>query len=175
MARSTEPVRARRDEHGATLVLALIFVTAVALVLVTLASTATTNLRSSESLVVQRNLEYGANAAGEITVLRIRYKYTTGSWNCFGPDANLPGGVTWSSYCVTRSASLWPSQVSRVVAIYVCAASSCAADSPQLALAAKVTFDDLSNLPPNQCSTTSTASCGEGLTINSWQLKTANH
>ena len=101
-----------RDESGVALVLAIVFLTAISLLLLTLASATSGNLLTSSSLKSQRSLEYAADGATSLAVQSVRY-----SGNQYAsPAACLPGGgpvaingvsmyVTCSQQASTRSAA----------------------------------------------------------------------
>jgi hypothetical protein len=78
--------RRARDEVGAALVLALVFLVVAALTLTALVTFAGTGLLVTAPLVAQRSLQYGANGATEIAIQHVRYQsdfYQTLS-NCLG-------------------------------------------------------------------------------------------
>ena len=75
-----------RDERGAALILALVFLVVAALSLTALLTFAGTGLLDTAGFTSQRGLQYGANGAVEIAIQRVRYQsdaYTTLK-NCLG-------------------------------------------------------------------------------------------
>jgi hypothetical protein len=183
------------DERGSILILALVFITAVSLVLLALASWTTNDLTNSTNFANARNANYAASGTTTVAINSIRYatllsagqaqNTATALSYCWQPSASpavsqlTTDGVTIAVWCSTvedlASAS------TRVVSFYACkstltasssastisaAATACAA-SPLLY--AQVTYDDY---PPGgstplttQCSTW----CGQGTTLNSWK------
>ena len=79
--------RARaRDDSGAALVLALVFLIVAALTVTALVSFAGTGLLDTAGFTPQRGLQYGANGAVEIAIQRVRYEATSYPTleNCLG-------------------------------------------------------------------------------------------
>lgn len=93
----TEPTE-RDREHGAALILALVFVTVAALVGVSLANLSGTNLLNTSALQAQRNVEYASDAATDAAVQAIRYH---GSCESYPPS----GTVSIDGYHVFVSCS----------------------------------------------------------------------
>jgi hypothetical protein len=90
-----------RNDRGAVLVLALVFLVVAALALTALVTFAGTGLVATAGLTPQRGLQYGADGATEIAIQHIRKlatDYTTFK-NCLGPTSK--SSVTLSQWQVT--------------------------------------------------------------------------
>ncbi|HZU80806.1 MAG TPA: hypothetical protein VE991_12890 [Acidimicrobiales bacterium] len=151
--------------------MALIFLVAISLVVVALATQTTNNVKNSVALKGQRSLEFGANSATEIAVQQARYEYSVPS----GPNACLSGlPVNGTTFAVTCSTTYNPASAStRVVAFYTCSSGSCGPSNNLVA--AQVSFNDYSAAGIDSCSVATTASCGTGMAVNSWVLSTASN
>ncbi len=179
-----------RGDRGAILILALIYVVAVSLVVIALASWASNDLSNTAKFTSATQLEASARNTAEVAINNIRYKPLLGAnqtlnasipsycWGTSAPssqtytfqsgNAGNTQTYTFSAWCSTAWNPL--SAVSRTVNIYVCqstySASACA-NSPFLSVV--VAFDDYptgTTSAPIQgiC----TVWCGEGMTIVSW-------
>jgi hypothetical protein len=171
------------NESGSVLVLALLYLTAISLILTALASWATNDLNNSSAFSSARSLQFAANSATELAIQNIRYAPLLGAGQtlnasppgyCWGsgPTSQLTGtgsvdGVGVEVWCST----VWtPSSANtRVVTFSTClsgvSASTCAVNPK---LEAVVAFDDY---PPGVSSPNSgvcAVYCGTGLTIESW-------
>ncbi len=108
----TTAARARgRDDSGASLVLALVFVVVAALSVGGLVTFAGNSLLATAQLKVQRSIQYGADSATEIAVQAVRYRpaaFQTGPENCLGsPTVPIKEETTtynFSVYCKGRRA-----------------------------------------------------------------------
>jgi hypothetical protein len=78
-----------RDDAGAALVLALVFITVVAIGVATLLSFADTSLRSTVALRGQATQSAGAAGAADIAIDTLRHGTYTGTGNCFGTSSSL--------------------------------------------------------------------------------------
>ncbi len=73
-----------RDEQGATLVLALVFMIIIALVLVPLVTLSGNGLQNTSNLLQEQSLEYRSNGAVEVAIQTVRYTDTSYSGgSCF--------------------------------------------------------------------------------------------
>jgi hypothetical protein len=163
-----------RDEAGAVLVLALLFLAAVGGIVGSLASWATNDLNNTAKFTSARTLQYAFNGATEVAIQNIRYtpllattaQGTPGS--CWGTSSSLQ--------IDNRNIDVWCSTVwrptsasTRVVTLDACphggTASACVANP---SLEAVVTFDDYptGSSPPNPAACV--AYCGTSMTVNSW-------
>lgn len=106
-ARPSERVR---DECGAALILALVFVVVAALSVGGLLTFAGGSLLDTAQLKAERGLEYGADSATEIALQAVRYRpayYPTGPASCLGtPTVKVTEGTqyTFAVYCKGRLA-----------------------------------------------------------------------
>jgi hypothetical protein len=164
------------DEAGVALILALVFILAVASVGVALVSATGSDLLNSSNLKTQRSLEYAADGATSMATQRVRYSGATYAT----PGDCLPNGssVSLDGVNVTVDCSQQQfdpvSGVTRVVNFYACTAASCT--SGNAVLQAQVTFDDYSVTNSYSCSPGGpTSTCGTAMTVNTWILKTANN
>lgn len=180
----------RGNEDGVTLILALGFLLAIGLVISAIASLSSSAFTTAYNLGGQRALEANAESAATITIETLRYTYTPLSTST--PAVCMPtaapiypstvGSNRMTAYCTGTSIPGIPA--SRVIEIAVCQVSNTAVNPPagvcsHPALTAGVTFDDL---PPNAPSvadncTTSPApnTCGIAMTINYWDVRTADN
>ena len=89
-----------RDDTGAALILALVFLIVAALTLTALVSFAGTGLLDTAGFTSQRGLQYGANGALEIAVQNVRYQ--SGAYptlrNCLGTTPNTSSSVQLTEY-----------------------------------------------------------------------------
>jgi hypothetical protein len=191
-ARGRAFLRGRRDETGSSLILALVFIVAVALVVTALADWATSDLRNNGTFSSARSLQDVASAATEVAIQSMRYTPelppSGGSLNasppsnCWGstgsvselplsdfPGQSIGGATEIAVWCTT----LWaPSSInSRVVTISACpltgstTATTCASNPT---LQAVVTFDDyptgVSAPSGGQCD----VYCGTSMILDNW-------
>ena len=183
-------------DRGAILILALIYVVAVSLVVIALASWAANNLKNTARFTSATQMEASARNTAEVAINSIRYTPLLASnqtlnaspanycWGTSAPSSETytfkSGNSTntqtyaFSAWCSTTWNPL--SAVSRVVNIYVCPSTvgvtSCEA-SPFLAVV--VQFDDYppgstSSPIPSICSVW----CGQGMTILTWDWHPSN-
>ena len=174
-----------RNEQGATLILALVFLVVVGLVAGSLVQWAGGDLTATSQFTSAHSNESAANGANAIAVQFVRYNFLTSSlfaspptpcWSSTGNSTfSLSStGPTMDSWCSTNWRPL--SQNSRVVTISTCpsttSSTNCAA-TPYLQTT--VTIDDVSKTTGiTSCVPLSTAvsntgrTCGQHLTLNSW-------
>ncbi len=179
-----------RDEAGAVLVLALVFLVAVSLIVTALLTWVGGSLVASGAFANERSIEISATSAVNLAIQNTRYTFssamvnasppvncwdTSGTSSYTNPDPS--NGITVDVWC----SMLWqPKSVhTRTITYSACAITS-ANPSPTAAscaqaplLQAQVTFDDLpSGAPPAysvQCSGPgNNGTCGLSLTQNSW-------
>jgi len=172
-----------RDEAGAVLVLALVFLIVVGAIVGSLATWTMNDLNNTSHFTSARSLQYAANSATEVAIQSIRYNPLLGTDQtlnasppsyCWG-NASTPAlpsidGENFAVWCST----VWNyrSSNTRVVTLSTClvtpteTAASCAA-SPFLQ--AVVSFDDY---PAGGTAAYDTAPCvvycGTNMTVNSW-------
>ena len=181
-----------RDENGAVLVLALVFLIVVGGVISALASWGMNDLNNTGQFTSARTLQYGVSSATEVAVQSIRYaplwstqtaqnaspSQPTPCWGS-GPMSDLSiDGADVAVWCSTVWTPL--SANTRTVTFSACpvtASEEAAQTDPQIAascasnptLQANVTFGDY---PANQISPPTTGECavycGTTMTVNSW-------
>ncbi len=186
-----------RDEAGAVLVLALLFLVVIGLIVGGLASWTANSLTDTLTFQQSRSAQYALTSASQVAIQSMRYSpllFTAGPPQSFQTlNANPPsycwgssgdptyGGSTFSTqgnpnvnvYCST----VWnpTSAATRVVTISACLQSNlpqnpstapgvCAANP---GLQTIVTFDDYSANTPAVSSAICSATCGNGMTIDS--------
>ena len=159
--------RSRRDESGAMLILALIFIVAVAVSTVGLLNLTGDDLKNSGNLRFQRGLEYAADSAVTAAVENVRfspnayYPPTSGS-SCLpagmGPYVKDPQGVPFEVDCEWAGSGTPVIGEPRVIQFFACTASAC--DSSNSVVRAQVTFYD--------AATDGSIAFGSGMTIVSW-------
>lgn len=163
------------DERGAVLILAMVFVLIVSISILALLSLGGNSLLNTANLQSQRSIEYSADGAADAAVQAVRYSfdaYTT-SGDCLpsGITAMTISGVSTTVDC-SGSTSAYSAQT-RVVNFYACQHATCT--SGNATVEAQVTFDDYSATGAYACSTSSTTTCGTGVTIDNWTVETATN
>jgi len=176
-----------RDEAGAVLILALLFLLTVGVITGGLAGWITNDLNNSTQFTSSRSLQNSASNATELAIQSIRYDpllATTQNANppapCWGTgsgsDVSIPeAGTTSDDMSVWCSTEWTPSSAStRVVTISTCLSSESAATcSANPYLQAIVVFDDyppgISAPNPNAC----VVYCGTGMTVSGWRWSPA--
>jgi hypothetical protein len=180
------------SESGITLILALVFILAVGLVLVALVYATGGALLNSSNLRNQRAVEYAADGATTMAAQGVRYSgnpfcsVVNGTVVCPGltgtPQTCLPNvnavtinGISMRVFC---SGQIWDSisGVTRVINFFACQSGTCS--STNALLQAQVTYDDYPVNGPKNClynqNPPQVSTCGTGMTVNSWVLKTAS-
>ncbi len=177
----------RRDEAGASLVLALIFLTAVSLVTVAVVNLAGSDLSNTAKFTGAHAVESAANNANATAVQYVRYNFINQTENAFPPAPCWPTvtgqatvstqGQTVAAWCSTRFTP--GAQVTRVVTISTCL-SSVVAQACVLAprLQSIVSFSDyLPNKGTFGCTgflnpvSISITGCGTTMNILSWAFE----
>jgi hypothetical protein len=194
--RSHQSISVARDEGGAILILALVFILLISFSVLGLLTFGGTGIKDSASLQGQRSLEYAADGATTAAIQAVRYSYyafngTPGPQNNFTNPAGdcLPDGAVMTvpdtqtltingvTMTVDCTGSLYtipvPQQNTRIVTFYACQQSSCTSDNA--VLAATVAFQDLSTAGIYDCyDAPDSASCGTAMIIQSWTIETSN-
>ncbi len=163
-----------RDEQGATLVLALVFMIIIALVLVPLVTLSGNGLQNTTNLLQEQSLEYRSNGAVEVAIQTVRYTDVTYSGgSCFAsgsPTVQIgqPGPSNPPVYvnCATGASS--DSGVTREINVYACGSTNCSASN--YTVWATVDFQD-----GPTCSPTSIGACGQTESIKSWLVHGADN
>ena len=189
----TTAARRDRDESGAVLILALIFMVCIGLIVGALASWTSNDLTNALNFQKDRDAQYALSSTTQVAIQNIRYTPLFSSTlnanppsYCWGTGPNSE--LTSTSNADTNTVAVWCSTVwnsssssTRVVTVSACltsiasTAAECAA-SPGLQTV--VTFDDYSEsnpaANPGQCQTPPNGTCGSGMTINSTTSNTVN-
>ena len=149
------------DERGATLLLALMFITVAGVIIGSLAMASGNDITNIGNFKTSRASLDAAEGATQTQMNAMRYVYAT---TCPGTPYTLNG----ASIVVTCTATTNPaSSASRVVTF---TASPQSHGGTKL-ISAQVTYDDFSSsFNTNDClaSTPSPTTCGAGMTVNSW-------
>ncbi len=169
------PHRIVRDEEGATLVLALVFMIIIALVLVPLVTLSGNGLQNTSNLLQEQSLEYRSNGAVEVAIQTVRYTdatYRGGS--CFASGSSTvqiglagPNNPPVYVNCLTVSPPPSDTGASREVNVYACGSTNCSASN--YTVSATVDFQDGAT-----CSPSSIGACGQLESIKSWLVHNAN-
>ena len=186
--RSDSPGKARRpkratrasdrDERGASLILALIFIVVVAVLVGAVSSMAINDLNNTTQFNSATSLDYSASGVASLAIQSVRYTPTPNGvlgacWNeAGGTSEETFNNITVAIWC--QSASHSGSSQSRVVTMYACnnnpgqnaTASSCQSN-PLLTLVEA--YDDYSAAGTDTCATApSSATCGFGASTLVW-------
>jgi len=179
---------ATRDEDGAVLLLAVIFVLVISLILVALVSLSGNDLLDTSNLITQQNTQYAASGAADVALDNVQHSDLAlpaspgAPANCLptSPLTPLSGGpqmVANCSYGPTQGYGPWNVQGSvygpytRQLYIYVCPFPSSSCGSGGTSAPAVTAVIELVDGPT--CSPTSVAECGQQAIIESWQDSTA--
>ena len=184
-----------KDDSGAVLILALIFIIAIALIMLSLLSLTGNDIINASNLQSERALDYAADGATTASVQAVRYSSTQFSQS--SPQLCMPNGATSIEVdavpivveCENTSSRAQPNSpcpyhsalacTTRVVRFFVCTTGgpSCAAGSPDLVVQAEVAFDDFPDTPGSAdvCApSTGTETCGIGMAVVFWSLRGTN-
>jgi hypothetical protein len=172
-----------RDEAGAVIILALVFLVSVSLIVVGLLSYVGTSLTATTSFASERAVETAATNAVNLAISQSRYTFSTQMLNASPPSACWTTGtgqppafggkqfdvwcsMTWQPFSsATRTITYSACLTSQTTDPATCAATPLLQDI--------VTFDDYApgigvpNANPVQCNFTNY--CGQSMTQNSWQ------
>jgi hypothetical protein len=164
-----------RDEAGAVLVLALVFLVTVGLIVTGLLQWSSNDLKNTTNFKAGRSVVYAAGGATEAAIWSARYSLTSGTnVPCPGTGSSIGiGGQAIEVLCTTAASNTNPpSAATRVVTLSACPANtpvSTCTTSPNVQ--AVVTFDDWSNGNPNANNCLlgkPQTTCGTGMTLDSW-------
>jgi hypothetical protein len=173
-------IAAGRDESGAVLLLALMFLVAIGLIVGGIAAWTANDLDSTLTFAQARSADFALNSTTQLAIQNIRYSPLLGSsqtLNASPPSYCWGSGPTSQLTTQGDAVDAWCSTVwnptssnTRVVTISACLTSitpTAAGCASTPGLQTVVTFDDYASSlsPPNpgQC----TSACGSGMTINS--------
>lgn len=184
-----------RDDSGAVIILALVFLVAVSLIVTGLLTWVGTSLTATTSFASERSTETAATSAVNLAISQSRYTFSPQMLNANGglqaPSSSQPGACWYASGVGQQppafdgqQVDVWCSMVwqpfssaTRTITYSACATSPTTPSPATCAsaplLQAIVTFDDYApgvGVPtanPVQCNYTSF--CGQSMTQNSWQ------
>ncbi len=180
----------RRDESGAVIILALVFLVAVSLIVVALLGWVGTSLTASAQFSDERATETAATSAVNLAIQNTRYTFTSAMVNASPPvqcwGSTLSSAPASSLTVDGKTIDVWCSMLwtpfSQSAQIRTVTYSACPDPTPaaQCALTpllqAVVAFDDLpvgsAIVPPDHpvpCTTPPNGYCGESMTQESWQ------
>lgn len=190
-----------RNDEGAVLILALIFMLIVSLAIYGLVTFGGVGILNATSLKGQRSLEYAADGATSTAIQAVRYspyafsnpqpesclpdgaelQLTSSSNEASGTNFITINDVTMGVDCIASIASTTP-QFTRVVTFYAClqpnaptTPTACVASNS--IVAATVDFEDVNSSGVDNCSVSSDtlSTCGMGEEVASWTVQTANN
>jgi hypothetical protein len=163
-----------KDEDGATLILALVFLVTVGMIASALLGWLENGLLNTSNFKTARSAVYAAGGATDVAIWNSRYSFTSGTTACAGtsPSINL-NGVYIEDWCSTTSTAS-----SRIVTISACkltqtqAGTGLSTACANPILQAKVTYNDYNDSNVDACiSATVEGSCGTAMTLDSWVVK----
>jgi hypothetical protein len=164
-----------RDEQGAILILAMVFVLVISMSVLALLSVGGNSLLVTAQLRTQRAVSYAASGATDAAIQSVRYGYSayTTAADCLPQSvASMSiGGVSMVVDC--SGTGPVASAATRVVTFYACQQATCTASNA--VLIATVAFDDYAATGALSCSAYSTTTCGTGVTITSWTVTGSNY
>jgi Tfp pilus assembly protein PilX len=166
-----------RDDQGASLILALVFLVVVSLITLAMAGFAATGLRSTISFTAAQSTVSSANSMAELALNESRHQLVSSTlyasppascWPSGGPTQQTFNAQSMSAWCSTRWNQL-STTATRRVTIDVCptsfGATACAA-TPYLQVI--VVFDDYSAAGAWACDQVTWTTCGTYMSIRSW-------
>lgn len=175
-------------DEGATLLLALVFITVVSLLGIALVQMAGNNLTATVQFKSAQSNQSSANSVTDLAIYQSRYIFSTNLVNatspqpCWGTSPSTPSQLSINStvvaaWCVMNYNPT--SNNTRIVTIYSCVlsvASTGSACALRPLTTAVVTFDDVPSnpfgaancIPGSNAFTTSTSTCGASMMLNSW-------
>lgn len=182
------PDRARGEE-GASLLLALIFLVAVSLVIISTVGWAGNDIRLSAKFQDAQQFQAAANDVSEVAVQYVRFNFLQASLGasppapCWSPTSSASALTTnghvvdaWCSTTWTHDANTPPDSLVRTVTIDSClssvSASGCAANPLLQAVVqigdANTTTGKSNCTPVTSTSSSGSTTCGTWQTIESW-------
>ena len=171
-----------QEEEGVSLIFALIFILVAGLVLVALVSSAGNDIVNSTNMKDQSALEYAADGAGTLAVQSVRYSgdsYSSRPTDCLPSAGTVQIDKQYMVVDCTQGQFNPNSGQTRQIdfAAYRCSSASISSCSSSALLLAQVTFDDFSDNNTYQCDPGHgpIATCGTGMTVETWTITTAAH
>jgi hypothetical protein len=188
--------RCTRDERGSALILALAFVFAVGLIILALASLTSNSMLGTSNARAQRTSLNDAETAIMTAMQYLRSNYGGAVYDggvtpqsCLPPSASLPASDPRVSG-QTSTVSLWcianynpTSTATRVVDFYACRTNTTfgtctTVNSLSLLLHAQVAYNDFPASGVPSCGPgpgpASNSTCGTAMTVNTWDIATAD-
>lgn len=178
--------RRAAGEDGASLILALIFITVIGLLMIAILNFSAGALTNTINLRTQRGLEFSADGAVNASEQWVRSTCpnttNTAGYPCaamFGSSApakcmpNNVGSMTFNSYTVMVYCTGAAPLGKRVVDLYACTTGTCSATNSLLH--ANITFFDSDPSGNVLCSGANTSTCGIAMKINSWDVITSDN
>jgi hypothetical protein len=174
------------------LILALVFVFAVGLLILALASLTSNSMLATSNARAQRTSLNDAETATMTAMQYLRSNYGGAVYDggitpqsCLPSTAKLPASdprvpnqkSTVSLWCVGNANP--SSSATRVVDFYACRANTTfplctAANSTNLILHAQVSYNDFPASGVLSCDPTSNSTCGTAMTVNTWDIATTD-
>jgi hypothetical protein len=180
---------ATRDEAGSILVVALIFLSAVSIIVASLMGSAGNDLKNTVNFENDRSTLYAAAGATQVAIWYARYSATVVGPSVACPGTNVEGsigtitvsGQAMAVWCTTTAPSpalLPPNNfVTRIVKVSACPATESGSTGCSSPLVKAVLYiDDYSNSTGStpgiiECSQVDESTCGTGMSVNSWVEK----
>jgi hypothetical protein len=175
------------NDRGATLILAMAFLVAVCIVVVSLSNWVGNDLNNTAHFTSAHALETAANDATETAIENVRYSFSSSMVNASPPVPCWTTGSTPGQFTLTGvptevvnvwCSTLWApeSAATRTVTFSTCLSSvSATACQANPELQAVMVFDDYpypsgvaSSSPCTTTGSATTPTCGEGMTVQSW-------
>ena len=172
--------RLKRDESGAVLLLALIFMVVTALIITSLAAWSGNDISNVGHLKSGRSVIYTSDAAIQVAISDLRYAYQSSSSNGYCPNTpsgnpySLNGQKVYATCAIVVSGGMGNQdiEVDLNVAVYpspLCPSDYTSCNHPYVQ--AQVAFIPFDNSNTNSCTPTSQSTCGFGMTVKSWVVQ----
>jgi hypothetical protein len=172
----------RRDESGAVLVLALIFMVLTAVIITSLAAWEGTNLKDIGAVKYGRSTLYSSNGAVQVAIANTRYTYPSNTGLALCPNSSTqqstnPFTIDTVSVAVTCQTTLDPTCPSSIgictrqetLTAYPAADCTSTSCTGNYFVQAVVYFDDYSSSSANDCNPLGAqTTCGSSMSIYSW-------
>ncbi len=177
--------RGSKDESGAILILALVYIVVVSVIVLAMSSWATNDLKNTTVFTNVNSTNYAATSATDVAIQSIRYNPIPSSTpgggaptpyaECWVPTSGTVSQLTVDNVNIEEWCSTTENLASpqtRVVTLDACVGSGAASVCSSPWLVAVVAFNDYppggQPLLPTQCNLMAQKTCGEGVTIESW-------
>lgn len=185
--RWSKKIEKRRDERGASLILALVFIVVVALVVGAIASLALNDLNNTTHFDSASSLDYAASSVADLAIESVRYAPQSQAGTpgeCWNPGSGYVSQYPFNNYTV----AVWCTTIenpgssqTRVVTMYACESQLTSTSTSQAVSSAESTcasnplltvvesYDDYSSSGTDLClSEPSSSTCGFGATTLAW-------